>query len=382
MDDQAKLALLPAGLGDLLPPDADHEEQMTRRLLDRFASYGYRRVKPPLVEFETGLLAGVGSMVESRTFRLMDPHSQRMLGVRADITPQIARIAATRLKHAPRPLRLSYSGEVLRVTGNQLRPERQFRQIGVELIGAAKAAMGDAEVILLAGEALLDLGIKDLSIDINTPLMTQAVCDAFDVPEATMAGLSAAIDRKDAAGVGDIGGDAANLLNALISATGPADVAREALNRLDMPGEAEVLRQRLNEVLDLIGVAAPWLQLTIDPVESRGFEYHTGISFTLFAKRARGELGSGGRYLTQGGEPATGFTFYMNNLLSAAPAATPRERVFVPFGTPPETARDLRAQGHIAVSGLTPADDVRAEARRVECPSFWNGTAIEPVKTE
>ena len=160
-----KSALLPAGLRDQLPPLAEHEEEITRALLDRFASYGYQRVKPPLVEFEEGLLNGVGAAVATQTFRLMDPVSQRMMGVRADITPQIARIATTRLKGAPRPLRLSYGGEVLRVKGNQLRPERGFRQVGVELVGAAKAAMGDAEVILLAAEALREIQIESLSVD-------------------------------------------------------------------------------------------------------------------------------------------------------------------------------------------------------------------------
>ena len=228
-----KSALLPAGLRDQLPPLAEHEEEITRALLDRFASYGYQRVKPPLVEFEEGLLNGVGAAVATQTFRLMDPISQRMMGVRADITPQIARIATTRLKGAPRPLRLSYGGEVLRVKGNQLRPERGFRQVGVELVGAAKATMGDAEVILLAAEALREIQIEGLSVDINVPQLARAVCSHFDVEPESREPLLAALDRKDAVAIAETGGDAAAMLNALLAAAGPADAGLAALESLN-----------------------------------------------------------------------------------------------------------------------------------------------------
>src|SRR6201746_2803217 len=107
-------ALLPAALRDLLPPDAETEASSVEALMDVFAAHGYQRVKPPLLEFEDSLLAGSGSAVAEQTFRLMDPDRQRMMGLRADTTPQVARIATARLANAPRPLRLSYSGQCLR----------------------------------------------------------------------------------------------------------------------------------------------------------------------------------------------------------------------------------------------------------------------------
>src|SRR6201995_4273025 len=106
-------ALLPAGLRDLLPPDAETEASAVESLMGVFAAHGYQRVKPPLLEFEDTLLAGSGAAVGTQTFRLMDPDTRRMMGVRADMTPQVARIAATRLAHLPRPLRLSYAGQAL-----------------------------------------------------------------------------------------------------------------------------------------------------------------------------------------------------------------------------------------------------------------------------
>src|SRR5512147_1936231 len=155
-NDNNHRGLLPAGLADLLPPDAAREARAVDAAIERFAAFGYERVKPPLVEFEESLLGGPGAALASQTFRLMDPVSQRMMGVRPDMTTQVARIATTRLAHRPRPLRLSYAGQVLRVRGSQLRPERQFGQVGAEIVGAAEAA-ADAEVVLMATAALAEL---------------------------------------------------------------------------------------------------------------------------------------------------------------------------------------------------------------------------------
>ncbi|MBI2235657.1 MAG: ATP phosphoribosyltransferase regulatory subunit, partial [Magnetospirillum sp.] len=168
MTEPANRALLPAGLRDILPPDAAHEAAVVDRLLRHFDGQGYERVKPPLIEFEDSLLEGAGSATAGQTFRVMDPLSQKMMGVRADITPQVARIATTRLGTLPRPLRLSYAGQVLRVKGSQLRPERQFAQAGIELIGSDSAA-ADAEVVALAGEALTELGVQGVSVDLSLP---------------------------------------------------------------------------------------------------------------------------------------------------------------------------------------------------------------------
>src|SRR6202790_2877890 len=113
MNDMPHPALLPAGIYDLLPPEAQIEAAVTARLMGVLDAYGYERVKPPLVEFEETLLTGAGAAMSSESFRTMDPTSHRMVAVRADMTPQVSRIAATRLGHRPRPLRLSYAGQVL-----------------------------------------------------------------------------------------------------------------------------------------------------------------------------------------------------------------------------------------------------------------------------
>ncbi len=214
MNDAPHPALLPTGLYDLLPPEAGVEAELTARLMGVLAAHGYERVKPPLVEFEETLLAGAGAVTASETFRTMDPASHRMVGVRADMTPQVARIAATRLAHMPRPLRLSYAGQVLRVKGSAIRPERQFGQAGAELIGA-KGPAADVEVITVAGEALAAANVPHLSVDITLPTLVPAIAEAYGIAGERAAALRAALDRKDAAAVAAISGEVGVLLSRL-----------------------------------------------------------------------------------------------------------------------------------------------------------------------
>ncbi|MCG8354616.1 MAG: ATP phosphoribosyltransferase regulatory subunit, partial [Kiloniellales bacterium] len=199
-------ALLPAGLQDVLPPEAAHEAAVVERLIACLSACGYDRVKPPLLEFEEGLLSGTGAKLTQQTFRLMDPVSQRMMALRADMTPQVARIATSRLGAAPRPLRLCYGGQVLRVRGTQLRPERQFGQVGAELIGAPQAE-ADAEVVLLAVEALEALGVSGLSVDLTQPTLLEAVAEALKLDITAQESLLAALDHKDTAAVSALAGE-------------------------------------------------------------------------------------------------------------------------------------------------------------------------------
>jgi ATP phosphoribosyltransferase regulatory subunit len=372
MNEPLHPGLLPLGLRDLLPPDAANEALVVGRMMAVLEGHGYQRVKPPLVEFEESLLSGPGAAMAQETFRLMDPVSQRMIGIRADMTPQVARIAETRLKQAPRPLRLSYAGQVLRVKGGQLRPERQIGQVGAELIGADGAA-ADVEAIAVAAEALAGLGIAGLSVDLTLPRLAPAVCEAHGIAmavgSAESEAIRAALDHKDAAKLAGSGGAAAPLLGKLLAAAGPAAKALAALAPLALPPAAAAERARLAEVVALLGAAAPELKITVDPVESRGFQYDTGISFAFFARHARGELGRGGRYLAGTGnhEPATGFTLYTDTVLAVVPAPAAPRRLYLPAGAPPAAGRALRAEGWVTIAGLAAEPDIAAAAKRLAC---------------
>ena len=310
-------------------------------------------------------------------FRLMDPISQRMMAVRADMTTQVARIAITRLRELPRPLRLCYAGQVLRVRGAQLRPERQFAQAGVELIGADLPA-GDAEVVLLAAESLRAVGVDQLSVDLTVPSLVPIVCAHFGFEPALAERVRAALDRKDRAALDGLPADAKSLLSGVLDAAGPVATALLALQSLALPAGAGDVSRRLSEVVALLQADDGGLTITVDPGESRGFEYQTGVSFTLLAKGVRGELGRGGRYDLATGEPATGFTLYMDSVMRALPGPTKDRKLFLPAGTPTSAARDCRNDGWRTVRGLAAVASAADEARRLGCSHvFLDGAAVE-----
>ena len=375
MSDGAQRSLLPNGLRDVLAPEARHEAAVLESLLEHFHLYGYERIEPPLVEFEENLLDGVGAAVAPHTFRLMDPVSQRMMGVRADITPQIARIAGTRLHKQPRPLRLAYGGSVLRVSGTQLRPEREFKQAGCELIGA-DGPEADAEVIELATGALRAIGVRSLSVDVCLPTLVPAVCSILDIDQKL---ALTALDAKDAASVSALGGEGARVLGALLKASGPADSAVKALEDLaDIDAVSKALG-RLKAVLACLREAVPDLTITVDPVERKGFEYQQGVSFTIFARGVRGELGRGGRYKSAGeDDSATGVTLYLDSILRAIAPPESVRKVFLPRNTAVEVAAKVRAEGWVAVSALDSAEAAEQEARRLGCTHLLkNGEITE-----
>ncbi len=395
MNDQPPNALLPPGMNDILPPDAAFETRIVERLLTVFKSSGYEQVKPPLLEFENSLLGGAGAAMTNQTFRLMDPVSQAMLGLRADMTLQVARIATTRLAHEPRPLRLCYAGQVLQVSGSQLRPERQVGQAGVELIGS-QSPQADAEVIGLAHEALSAIGIEGLSVDLNLPTLVDEIVGGLGIEAAAAAAVRSALDRKDAGELAALTEEGGALLTSLLKATGPAHKTLAALGAMDLPAAARAACQRLSEVVALVGDAAPEISITIDPVENRGFEYHAGVTFVLFAMGVRGELGRGGRYLAGGGvngttassardahdgaEPATGFTLFMDTVLGALTPDPRARRIYLPLASPAADRRALQAEGWISVTGLEAVDDDAAEAARLGCSHVLSGGKPRPVQ--
>jgi ATP phosphoribosyltransferase regulatory subunit len=380
MDDQPppNPALLPAGLRDLLPPDAETEAAGVEAAMAVFAGHAYRRVKPPLLEFEDSFIRGSGAAVADQSFRIMDPDSHRMMVLRADMTPQISRIATTRLAAAPRPLRLSYAGQCVRVRGGGPGTDRQVPQVGIELIGA-DGVEADAEVMLVAVEALAALGLQRVSLDLTLPTLVPALLDDAGVAGEPRRSLSRALDRKDAAEVAQQGGALAPLLTDLLLAAGPAAPALAALRRAALPAPCRALAERLEAVVARVQGAAPHLRLTVDPLEFRGFRYHTGLALTLFAPGRHEELGRGGRYFSSDGEPATGITLYADAVLRAAGPRTPRPTILVPAGTDRAAQERLRAQGFATLTALDPVADEAAEARRLRCSHVLAGGEPVPV---
>lgn len=352
--------LLPEGLADRLPPQAEASARLTRAVLDTVAAHGYARVAPPLAEFEETLLARLQSAGSEDLLRAIDPASQRMLALRADITAQVGRIAATRMASAARPLRLSYAGQVLRLRADQLRPEREHTQVGVELIGSDTDAAA-TEVVTIAIEALQAAGVEGITIDFTLPdLVDQLAASALPLDRDLIEQARARLDAKDAGGLSALGPQAAAYLP-LIEATGPFHAAMERLEAIDAGG---VLAGRI-AALRAIAKPIDWdITLTLDPTERHGFEYQSWFGFSIFASGFVGEIGRGGSYgvAHQNGsmEPAIGFSLYPDPLIEAGFGRETIRAIFLPIGHDPDRARALRAEGWRTLAALSEQDDGRA----------------------
>ena len=299
--------LLPIGLRDRLFDEAESQSRAVRALLDATAARNYRRVTTPLAEYEDVLARRLKSP-STDLARFVDPLSQRTLSIRPDITPQIARLVATRLADAPRPLRLSYAGPVLKLAASQLAPERETMQVGAELVGddGTDAAI---EIVTVAVEALAAAGVTGVTIDLTLPDVVTALAGRV-LPAERIARLDALLDMKDAGSLAAEG--FADWLPLLI-ATGPVAPALAALRAFD---HADLLATRIEAIARIAAaLKGTGVRVTLDPTERHGFEYQSWFGFTLFAGSA--SIGRGGTYLIASGdatEAATGFSIYPDSI--------------------------------------------------------------------
>lgn len=356
--------LLPEGLEDRLPREAAATTRILRAVQDVMHAHGYDRVVPPMIEFERSLvsrMAGSQSPKASRgMFRFVDPASLRMMALRSDITPQVSRIAGTRLSEAPRPLRLCYAGQVLSIKGDGLDPARERLQCGAELIGVDSVAAA-SEIVAIAIETAIAAGATGVSVDFTLPDLVDTLAEkAMPLPAERIAAVRRELDAKDAAGLVASGGEA---YVPLLYATGEFDTAIERLCAIDAGGALASRIAALREIAGRIGTSA---RLTLDPSERHGFEYQSWFGFTLYADGVRGALGRGGTYRIAGsgeGEVATGFSLYPDPLIDLAGDAAREERLFLPLDHDADAAARLRAIGWRTVAALSDKDD----AARLGC---------------
>jgi len=347
--------LLPEGLEDRLPPSASRITQAMRACLDILGGHGYDRVRPPLLEFEHSLASRMQGVRPRRMFRFVDPESLRTLALRSDITPQIGRIAATSMKHAPRPLRLAYCGDTALIKASHLDPARERLQLGGELIGADTVAAA-SEIVMVAVEALQAAGLTGISVDFTLPDLV----DTLTAQDLSMSGemveaIRRELDTKDAGGLKAAGGEA---YLPLLYATGPFAEAMVKLRELDAGGALATRLDGLEAVAARIGHAA---RITLDPTERYGFEYQSWFGFTLYAEGLRGAAGRGGTYRIGGSEEAaTGFTLYVDRLAEVAPDPAVVQTVFLPFDHDRAAAAVTRKQGARTIAQLSESDDPKA----------------------
>ncbi len=317
---------LPKGVRDFLPLKAAKVEYLQQQLRQVMEDWGFRPVITPQLEFFDLLEKGLGGDLHARAFRFDDRQSGRLLAFPPDITPQIARIAATRMRELPLPLRLCYSGKVLRHTEQQAGKNREIFQAGVELIGLAQPE-ADAEMIAMAIECLRRSGAKDFTLDIGQVEFFRGVMDRLSLSADLARRVAGAIGRKDSTELkalldeGEIDEAAREEVLALPRLFGGREVLERAAKLVKNQRSQRAL-DNLTQVLALLDQHGISEYVTFDLGELRGLDYHTGITFQGFLQGYGQAVCSGGRYdglMANYGSPApaTGFTFDLLNLLFA-----------------------------------------------------------------
>lgn len=359
--------LLPEGIAEMLPEQAWRMERLRRRLLDTYRTWGYGLIIPPMIEFLESLLTGTGHDLDLQTFKLTDQLTGRLLGMRADMTPQAARIDAHALKREE-PVRLCYLGTVLHTLPDGFAGSRSPLQVGCELFGHA-GLESDLEILGLMLKTLSITGIEQVHLDLGHVGIFRALAEGAALTAEQETDLFDVLQRKALPEIED-----------LLASFGTAAPWRERLARLaTLHGGAEVLEQArsvLNGAGDAVAAALdnlaaiaaqvqlrwPRLPLHFDLAELRGYGYQTGVVFAAFVPGCGQEIARGGRYDLIGevfgrARPATGFSADLRTLmaLSRNIEEAPGGAVFAPTDTAPALTRtiaDLRAAGEQVIRAL------------------------------
>lgn len=358
--------LLPEGIVELLPQQAEQLERLRRSLLDLFHGWGYELVMPPLMEYLESLLVGTGNDLDLQTFKLTDQLTGRLMGIRADQTPQVARIDAHVLKRDV-PVRLCYIGPVLHTRPSGAARSRAPLQVGAELYGHG-GIESDVEVLRLMAQTLAVAGVEQVHIDLGHVGIYRGLVREAGLTAEQEVTLFEALQRKARPEIEDwlaqwsvAAGPRAHLL-ALVDLNGEAEVLDEARTRFAFASAA--VREALENLCRIATAARRHLDglpLYFDLAELRGYRYQTGVVFAAFVPGHGQEIARGGRYDAIGqafgrARPATGFSTDLKTLASlAAPAPQGGQAIWAPASddlTLDEAITRLRRDGERVISGL------------------------------
>jgi ATP phosphoribosyltransferase regulatory subunit len=381
--------LLPEYIEDVLPAEAARIEKLRRTLLDLFKVHGYQYVIPPMLEYMESLITGVGHDLDLATFKVVDQLTGRLMGVRADMTPQAARIDAHLLNHQA-ITRLCYAGSVLRTKPDGLAQTREPLQLGAELFGHAGVA-SDIEIQRLLIKALHAIGISQVHMDFSHVNVFGSLIEASQIAPQLEQELYYALQSKDKSSVA--------LLSAQLDKT-----TREALLQLtELNGDKAILSKAAKVLpnmptiqvalasLSQVSAALEDLDVTVsfDLSELRGYHYHSGMVFAAYAQGFKGPLALGGRYDEVGqsfgrARPATGFSLDLRGVVTALPPAKSVMTIFAPANldnTLSVKIDSLRAEGHVVVQELVDSKtdyfEINCDRKLVHYNSGWHVVAIE-----
>ena len=373
--------VLPDHIADVLPSEARHIEELRRLYLDTARGYGYELVMPPLLEYLESLLSGTGRALDLQTFKLVDQLSGRTLGLRADTTPQVARIDAHLLNRAG-VTRLCYCGPVLHTRPDRPFATREPLQFGAEIYGHA-GIEADLEVLHLALDSLKAVKLKNYTLDLSDARIVPALLAGVNLSIQDRDALHSALAAKDTSGVQALTKDLpANVRTALVALVG-------------MYGDTTVLDQAekafaawpvvMKAMAELRQIAADMhdVAITFDLADLRGYAYYSGVRFAIFVPGASDALVRGGRYDEVGAvfgrkRPAVGFSLDLKELVSVVPPCALKAAIRAPWGTAKglrEAIATLRANGETVVCVLpgheSEVDEFNCDRELIEVADHW-----------
>ncbi|MDM0086049.1 MULTISPECIES: ATP phosphoribosyltransferase regulatory subunit [unclassified Variovorax] len=379
--------VLPDHIADVLPSEARHIEELRRELLDTARGYGYELVMPPLLEHLESLLSGTGEALDLQTFKLVDQLSGRTMGLRADTTPQVARIDA-HLLNRQSVTRLCYCGPVVHTRPDRPHATREPLQFGAEIYGHA-GLEADTEVLLLALDCLRASGLAQGAIvDLADARIVRSLFAGVPADAALLGRVHAALVAKDASELRALTRDfplaAREGLLALVQLYGDAAVLDEAARVL--PPSPEV-RAALADLKQL-GGRIEGAQISFDLSDLRGYAYYSGMRFGIYVDGAADALVRGGRYDEVGAvfgrnRPAVGFSLDLRELVGVLPTRPLRAAIRAPWSDAAglrAAIAALRAQGETVVCVLpghdSEIDEFQCDRELVEHAGQWNVQAI------
>ena len=361
--------LLPEYIEDVLPAEAARIETLRRKLLDLFKVHGYQYVIPPMLEYMESLITGVGHDLDLATFKVVDQLTGRLMGVRADMTPQAARIDAHLLNHQG-ITRLCYAGSVLRTKPDGLAQTREPLQLGAELYGHAGIA-SDIEIQRLLIKAFHVIGIEQVQLDFSHVNVFGSLIQSSNIDTQLEQALYAALQSKDQSSVTaltvDLDKDTREALLHLTELNGDQSILAKAAQVL--PATPAIKNALLNLQRVAEGLQDLNVSVSFDLSELRGYHYHSGIVFAAYAQGYKGPLALGGRYDEVGqafgrARPATGFSLDLRGVVTALPQAKSEMAVFAPAindAALTQKIEALRQEGYVVIQELPDAQSDMAE---------------------
>ena len=371
-----KSQLLPEGFRDSLPDLAGKEYLISSSFLNLMKKNGYLLIKPPLLEFERSLFFLTPEKDNIDSFRLLDPVSQKMMGIRPDITLQVARLACGSLDESPRPLRLCYSGEILKAYNNGLNLSRQITQIGSEIIGIGDNFC-EKELIDLIIEILKKLKIKKFFINFTMPTLIQSLSKDFNLTRDELDFVKEKYQNKNHKGIEKISKNLEEISKELLSIVGLVEANIKKLKKIDFPKHTQIEINNFIKVIDKIRKKFPNLNLYMDPLEIDGSDYHTGLAFKVFSENLK-ELFTGGNYKVFK-ENCIGFSGYVENLVKESLLRVDNmKKIFVNEDLSDNLKKNLQKKGFIVIKAIKKLNinQIKRSARIHKCEFYLDENKI------